>query len=238
MVAVSISCEASIKQFQTYARCQGENASQTAGIVNGVFDDNTVTANYEQFWFRGFRLGIFDVKDVPRTGRNVVDNVDKTTEIIYVDRNVSSRSIAQELKINHKTVLNHLRKVGFEKKLDRGEAADTVLKLKLMATKVLLCIWWDWKGIIYYELLQYGQTLNSNQYCQQLDHLKLAIGQKLPKLANRRGVVFHQDTVRPHTFVVTQQKLCQLDWEVLMHSPQSGHGTKGLPPFLIAKLPE
>ncbi|GFV56357.1 histone-lysine N-methyltransferase SETMAR [Trichonephila clavipes] len=32
--------------------------------------------------------------------------------------NSRSRSIAQELKINHKTVLNHLRKVGFKKKLD------------------------------------------------------------------------------------------------------------------------
>ncbi|GFY18575.1 hypothetical protein TNCV_2398001 [Trichonephila clavipes] len=39
-------------------------------------------------------------------------------EIIQVDRHVSSRSIAQELKIDHKTVLNHLRKVGFKKKLD------------------------------------------------------------------------------------------------------------------------
>ena len=47
--------------------------------------------------------------------------------------------------------------------------------------------------IIYYELLLYGQTLNSDLYCQQLDHLKLAIDEKRPELANRRGIVFHQD---------------------------------------------
>ncbi|GFX32393.1 histone-lysine N-methyltransferase SETMAR [Trichonephila clavipes] len=41
----------------------------------------------------------------------------KITDIIEVDRHVSSRSIAQELKIDHKTVLSHLRKVGFKKKL-------------------------------------------------------------------------------------------------------------------------
>ncbi|GFT23432.1 histone-lysine N-methyltransferase SETMAR [Trichonephila clavipes] len=62
-------------------------------------------------------MGIFDVKDAPRIDRPVVENVDKITEIIEVDRHVSSRSIAQELKIDHKTVLNHLRKVGFKKKL-------------------------------------------------------------------------------------------------------------------------
>ncbi|GFT18911.1 histone-lysine N-methyltransferase SETMAR [Trichonephila clavipes] len=115
------------------------------------------------------------------------------------------RSIAQELKIDHKTVLNHLRKVGLKKKLDVwvlhqltpkntmdrisicdslakrneidpflkrmvtgdakwvtydnivrnrswskcGEAAQTAAKPGLMSIKALLCIWWDWKGIIY-----------------------------------------------------------------------------------------
>ncbi|GFT65044.1 mariner transposase [Trichonephila clavipes] len=34
-----------------------------------------------------------------------------------------------------------------------GEAAQTVDKLGLTAWKVLLCIWWDWKGKHYYELL-------------------------------------------------------------------------------------
>ncbi|GFW72551.1 hypothetical protein TNCV_3797791 [Trichonephila clavipes] len=33
------------------------------------------------------------------------------------------------------------------------------------------------------------------------------IDQKLPELVNRRGVVFHQDNARPHTSVVTRQKL-------------------------------
>ncbi|GFX26463.1 mariner transposase [Trichonephila clavipes] len=79
-----------------------------------------------------------------------------------------------------------------------------------MARKVLLCIWWHWKGITYYELLLYGQTLNSDIYCQRLDCLKLAIDQKRPELANRRDVVFHQDNARPHTSVVTRQNLWEL----------------------------
>ncbi|GFV56869.1 uncharacterized protein TNCV_146211 [Trichonephila clavipes] len=48
---------------------------------------------------------IFDVKDAPRTCRPFVENVDKITEIFEVDRYVSSRSIAQELKTDHKTDL-------------------------------------------------------------------------------------------------------------------------------------
>ncbi|GFT89709.1 histone-lysine N-methyltransferase SETMAR [Trichonephila clavipes] len=74
---------------------KGENASQAAEIVNGVYGADTVTASYVQFWFRRFRSGIFDVKVAPRTGRAGVENVDKITEIIKVDRHVSSRSISR-----------------------------------------------------------------------------------------------------------------------------------------------
>ncbi|GFW82314.1 histone-lysine N-methyltransferase SETMAR [Trichonephila clavipes] len=84
-------------------------------IVNGA---DTVTANYVQFWFRRFRSGIFDVKGAPRTGRPVVENVDKITEIIDADRHVSSRSITQELRIDHKIVLKHFCEVRFKNNLD------------------------------------------------------------------------------------------------------------------------
>ncbi|GFX02684.1 histone-lysine N-methyltransferase SETMAR-like [Trichonephila clavipes] len=145
---------------------KGENSSQASEIMNGVYGANTVTANYVQFWFRRFRSGIFDAKDVPRAGRLVVENVDKITKIIDLDRH-------------------------------RGEAAQTVAKPGITARKVQLCIWWEWKGIIYYELLTYGQILNSDLSCQQLGRLKLVIDQEQPELANRRGVVFHQDNAGP-----------------------------------------
>ena len=83
--------------------------------MNGVYGADTITANYLQFWFRRFRSGNFDVKVAPRKGRPVVANVDKIIEKIEVDRHVSSRSIVQELTIDHKTVLNHLRKEGYKK---------------------------------------------------------------------------------------------------------------------------
>ncbi|GFV73252.1 transposase [Trichonephila clavipes] len=40
-------------------------------------------------------------------------------------------------------------------------------------------------------------------------------------MANRRGVVFHQDNATPHTSVVTHQKLWEVGREVLMHPPYS-----------------
>ena len=80
------------------------------------------------------------------------------------------------------------------------------------ARKVLLCIWWEWQGIIHYELLHYGQTLNSHLYCQQLDRLNAAHMQKRPSLLNRGRIALHQGNARPHT---------SLGWEVLLHPPYS-----------------
>ncbi|GFX26189.1 histone-lysine N-methyltransferase SETMAR [Trichonephila clavipes] len=79
----------------------------------------------------------FMLKIHPAPGRPVIENVDKITEIIEVDQHVSSHSIAQELKIDHKTVLNHLLKVGFKKKLDAWVPHQ--LTPKSMMDRISIC---------------------------------------------------------------------------------------------------
>ena len=98
---------------------------------------------------------------------------------------------------------------------------QTTAKPGLTASKVMLSVWWDWKGIVYYEILEPGQTVDSVLYCQQLTRLQEAIQKKRPELVNRKGVVFHHGNARPHTSLITHQKLTELGWEVLMHPPHS-----------------
>ncbi|GFU98131.1 histone-lysine N-methyltransferase SETMAR [Trichonephila clavipes] len=95
----------------------GNSLPQFNLCVQGENQGGSPTVIYVQFWFRRFRSDIFDVKDAPRTCRPIVENVDKITEIIEVDQHFSSRSIAQELKIDYKTVLNHLYKIKFKRSL-------------------------------------------------------------------------------------------------------------------------
>ena len=82
--------------------------------------------------------------------------------------------------------------------------------------KKVMCIWWDWKGVLYYELLLEKQTINSNKYSSQLDLLKIALNEKHLELVNRKCIIFHQDNTRPHVSLMTRQKLLQLGWEVLV----------------------
>lgn len=102
-----------------------------------------------------------------------------------------------------------------------GESSQTVAKRELHPQKVLLCIWWDWQGMVYYELLPQGETIDSIKYCSQLSKLKRAIKDKRPELANRKGVVFHHDNARPHTSLVTRQRLRTFDWEIMPYPPYS-----------------
>ncbi|KAA5582484.1 hypothetical protein F3G14_18510, partial [Acinetobacter baumannii] len=90
-----------------------------------------------------------------------------------------------------------------------GQASQTVAKPGLTRNKVMLCVWWDWKGIIHYELLPPGRTIDSELYCEQLMRLKQELKfsqEKAAGINQRRGLVFHHDNTRPHTSLATQQK--------------------------------
>jgi len=51
--------------------------------------------------------------------------------------------------------------------------------------------------------------------------LREAVQQKRLEFANRRGVTFHHDNVRPHTFLCTREKLLEFSWNVLPYLPYS-----------------
>ncbi|GFT08509.1 mariner Mos1 transposase [Trichonephila clavipes] len=57
-------------------------------------------------------------------------------------------------------------------------SSATVPKPGIHQRRVLLCLWWDRKGPVYYELLKQGKTINSDLYCSQLDKLNAAIKEK------------------------------------------------------------
>jgi histone-lysine N-methyltransferase SETMAR len=72
-----------------------------------------------------------------------------------------------------------------------------------------------------YQLLRPNKTINYEVYCQQLDRVNECLKEKRPHLVNRKGVVFHQDNARPHVSKMTQQKIKELNWEILDHPPYS-----------------
>ena len=158
------------------------------------------------------RFGVW----VPRklSEENLLDRISTWDSLLKRNKNVPFLKLI--VMGNEKWILYG----NVEWKISPGKQNDpppTTPKADLHPKKVMLCIWWDWKGVLYYELLPENQTINSNKYCSQLDQLKTALDEKRPELVNRERIIFHEDNARPHVSLMTRQKLLELGWEALIH---------------------
>ena len=97
----------------------------------------------------------------------------------------------------------------------------TMPKSSLLPKKVMLCIWWDWNGVLYCEVFLKNQMINSSKYCFLLDQLKTALDEQHPELVNRKCIIFHQETTRLLISLMTRKKILVLGQEILSHLPYS-----------------
>lgn len=105
--------------------------------------------------------------------------------------------------------------------LNRGQTPLPTPKDGIHPKKIMLCIWWDMRGVVHWEFLDSNLTITADIYCQQLDRLHQELLHNRPSLINRKGVILQVDNARPHIARKTQQKIHQLGWEVLPHPPYS-----------------
>ncbi|EYC12537.1 hypothetical protein Y032_0047g1535 [Ancylostoma ceylanicum] len=102
--------------------------------------------------------------------------------------------------------------------LSKGEQPSPTPKPDIHGKKVMLCVWWNMKGLLYMEVLNSDQTVTADLYAQQLGRVDQAL--------RRQGVEptevkFLHDNARPHVAKITQQKIEELGWELLPHPPYS-----------------
>lgn len=71
---------------------------------------------------------------------------------------------------------------------------------------------------MYFELLNRGETITAERYCQQLSCVDHALRRQGVNTAKTK--LLH-DNARPHVAKLTQLKLEELGWEVLPHPPYS-----------------
>ncbi|UYV77652.1 hypothetical protein LAZ67_15001822 [Cordylochernes scorpioides] len=78
---------------------------------------------------------------------------------------------------------------------------ERMIKSKL---KCLLITFFDVKGLVHYEFVPEGQTINQHYYIDVLRRLREAVRQKRPEKWHQKNWLLNQDNARPHTAVTVQ----------------------------------
>jgi histone-lysine N-methyltransferase SETMAR len=106
--------------------------------------------------------------------------------------------------------------------VDPGQLAPSQPKRDIHCQKVMLCIWWDEKGVVYYELLKPGETVTGDRYRMQLIKMEHALKKKRPRIADKRDkVVFHDDNAKPHRASIVKKKVEDFGWDRLVQPAYS-----------------
>jgi len=102
--------------------------------------------------------------------------------------------------------------------IDPAQSLTSSSRPNRFGRKTMLCVWLDQEGVIYYELLKPGETVNAHRYHQQLIKLHRALREKRPHYRKKHDkLIFLHDNAPSHTSTMVHNYLETLNWEVLAH---------------------
>ena len=84
----------------------------------------------------------------------------------------------------------------------------------------MLYVWWEQSGIVYYELLEPGKTVDGQRYHQQMINLNHVLIEKRQEWAKRHGkVILLHDIALSHTSKLAKNTLKSLGWDTFPALP-------------------
>ena len=94
-----------------------------------------------------------------------------------------------------------------------GDMPKPRVKTDLHPRKIMIWIWWDWVGMVHWEMLKRNAMVNKELYIAQLHHMNEAIQLKRPHQQGQT-ILLHNNT-RPHVAQVIKAALQALEWEII-----------------------
>ena len=87
--------------------------------------------------------------------------------------------------------------------------------------KVVLVVFFDWKGIIHYEFVPHGQIVNKQLYQEFLARLRDAVRTNRPELWENQTWMLHHDNAPAHASLLIRIYLAKHQASVVPHPPYS-----------------
>ncbi|UYV76839.1 hypothetical protein LAZ67_14002153 [Cordylochernes scorpioides] len=88
--------------------------------------------------------------------------------------------------------------------LELGEPRFKKARMIKSKLKCLLITFFDVKGLVHFEFVPEGQTINQHYYIDVVNRLREAVRQKRPEKWHQKNWLLHHDNAWPHTAVTVQ----------------------------------
>ena len=93
--------------------------------------------------------------------------------------------------------------------------------------KTMLCVWWNFAGSVYWELVPQGRTVDGTLYAEQLQRVYDIVRLRYPALVNRKRLLLQFDNGLCHKSRRVRQKIAAMDGVEILP----------LPPSIVPTLP-
>ena len=87
--------------------------------------------------------------------------------------------------------------------------------------KVLLVVFFDWKGNVHHEFVPRGQMVNKQLYQEVLPHLRNAVRRKRPELWENQTWMLHHNNAVAHASLLVCSYLAKHQTSIVFHPPYS-----------------
>ena len=116
-----------------------------------------------------------------------------------------------------------------------GKGFPRPKKARMSRSKMLLVVYFDWKGIVHNEFVPRGRMVNKQLYQEVLARLGDAVCRKRPDLWENQTWMLHHDNAPAHASLLFPSYLAKYKTSVVLHSPYSPNLTPA-EFFLFPKL--
>ncbi|WKY06819.1 hypothetical protein Q1695_006754 [Nippostrongylus brasiliensis] len=201
------------KQIRTIFLFQfklGRSAAEAARDINVALGSRTTNERTVQRWVD---------KWVPHDSNDVQRNRCLETSPAHLLRNRTEPILDRIVTRGEKWILYDNRK-RLAQWLDVDEAPKHYPKPKAHQKKATVTVWWSAAGFIHRSFLKPCEKMTS-EYCQELGEIHSKLPGMCPRLVNTKGPIILYDNARLHVSMMARQKLHELGYEVLDHSPYS-----------------
>ena len=93
--------------------------------------------------------------------------------------------------------------------MGKGSPRPKKARISCLKIKVLLVVFFGWKGIVHHEFLPHGQMINKQLYQEVLERLRVAVRRKRPELWENQTWMLHHESTPAHASLLISSYLAK-----------------------------